>query len=418
MRLSFNFSRGFAPVLCIGFICAGLVGAVRAVDATAAMPKVFCDDPATLLASKAALAAGNASLKPALKQLLADADRRLEQKPASVMDKKQTPPSGDKHDFVSQAPYFWRDTNSPDGKYIRRDGERNPESNNDSDSGRFQKTCADTHALALAYYYSGDEKYAAKTTELIRVWFLNPDTHMNPNLNYGQGIPGEVEGRPAGLISARGLVHLADAIGLLAGSKSWTADDQKKMTAWFTEYLHWLTTSKIGRGELDAKNNHGTYCETQAAAIALFLGKTDMARKIVTEAKEKRVTRQIETDGSQPFELARTTSFGYSCFNLRALMDLSCIGQVVGVDLWHFQTADGRSIQKAAEYMAPYVDPARKWPHQQIHAANQGDLHELLNRAAAQFPDSKVIRDALASVKSDDSSSSRLYLKTVPLAAK
>ena len=123
MRLSFNFSRGFAPVLCIGFICAGLVGAVRAVDATAAMPKVFCDDPATLLASKAALAAGNASLKPALKQLLADADRRLEQKPASVMDKKQTPPSGDKHDFVSQAPYFWRDTNSPDGKYIRRDGE-------------------------------------------------------------------------------------------------------------------------------------------------------------------------------------------------------------------------------------------------------------------------------------------------------
>lgn len=410
MSSSFNFSRRLVLALSISFLCAGSVSTLRAADVA---PRVFCDDPATLVASKAALAAGDVSLKPALKRLLEEADKRLEQKPSSVMDKKQTPSSGDKHDFVSQAPYFWRDTNSADGKYIRRDGERNPESNNDSDSGRFQKTCADTHTLALAYYFSGDEKYAAKAAQLIRVWFLDVATHMNPNLNYGQGIPGEVEGRPAGLISARGLVHLVDAIGLLAGSKAWTADDQKKMTVWFTDYLHWLTTSKIGRGELDAKNNHGTYCETQAAAIALFLGKTDVAKTIVTGAKEKRVTRQIEPDGSQPFELARTTSFGYSCFNLRALMDLSCIARVVGVDFWHFQTADGRSIQKATEYMAPYVDPARKWPHQQIHAANRGDLAELLLRAAAEFPESKPVKEALKTVKAGDfdNNPARLYLK-------
>ena len=354
----------------------GLVKAVRPMRSSA--PKVFCDDAATLLASKDALTAGDAALKPAMTHLLAEADKRLNQKASSVMDKNQVPPSGDKHDYISQAPYYWRDTNSPDGKYIRRDGERNPESNNDSDSGRFQKTCADVHTLALAYYFSGDEKYATKAAELTRVWFLDPATHMNPNLNYGQGIPGETEGRPAGLISARGLVHLVDAIGLIAASKSWTADDQAKMSAWFTEYLHWLTTSKIGRGELDAKNNHGTYCATQAAAIALFLGKTDMASNIVSQAREKRVARQIEPDGREPLELARTTSFGYSMFNIHALMDLACLGNAVGVDLWHYQTADGRSILKAAEFMAPYVDPDRKWPFQQIHPANRGDLVELL----------------------------------------
>src|SRR5207245_1273846 len=110
-------------------------------------------------------------------------------------------------------------------------------------------------------------------------------------------------------------------------------------------------------GELDAKNNHGTYCDTQAAAIALFLGKNDMARDIVSQAREKRVARQIEPDGREPLELVRTTSFGYSMFNLHALMDLAGLGRAVDVDLWHFQTKDGRSIVKAAEFMAPYADP-------------------------------------------------------------
>jgi hypothetical protein len=81
------------------------------------------------------------------------------------------------------------------------------------------------------------------------------------------------------------------------------------------------------------------------------------------------------------------------------------------VDLWHFQTADGRSILKATEFMAPYVDAGRKWPYQQIHPANQGDLAELLYRAAAEFPDSQPVKDALKSVKADGGNPARLYLK-------
>lgn len=377
-------------------------------------PKVFADDAQTLVASKAALAAGNATLQPALKHLLEDADRELAQKSASVMDKKQIPPSGDKHDFISQAPYFWRDTNSPGAPYIRHDGQRNPEANEDSDSGHFQKTCAAAHTLALAYYFSGDEKYAAKAADLVRVWFLDPATRMNPNLNYGQGIPGEVEGRPAGLISARGLVQLVDAIGLLAGSKSWTAADQQGMAVWFTAYLQWLTTSKIGRGELDAANNHGTYCDTQVVAISEFLGQTNNAREVVLRAEEKRVARQIEPDGRQPLELARTTSFGYSLFNLRALMNLAELGRSAGVDLWHFQTPDGRSILKAVEFMAPYADPKHAWPYQQIHKANRGDLEEILQRAAAEFPDNKTVKDALRLFDGKHDNLIRLYSRVQP----
>ena len=178
------------------------------------LPKVIYADPHALADAKAKFLAGTNSLKPAFDELFATAQKALQSKPVSVMDKNQVPPSGDKHDFISQAPYFWRDTNSPNGRYIRRDGERNPESGKDSDAGRIGRVCSDVHTLAIAFYFSGNEAFAAHAAELLRVWFLNPATGMHPNLNFGQGIPGEVDGRPMGIIGTRGFVDLVDAIRL------------------------------------------------------------------------------------------------------------------------------------------------------------------------------------------------------------
>lgn len=379
-------------------------------------PKVFMDDPNTLVAARTNVLLGSPTMEPALHRLLGEADKVLAAKPSSVMDKKQTPPSGDKHDYMSQAPYFWRDTNSPDGKYVRRDGERNPESGADSDAGRLGKVCGNAHMLALAFYFTSQEKYAAKAAELLRVFFLNPATRMNPNLNYGQGIPGEVEGRPAGLISARSLVDMVDAVGLLAGSKAWTTADQQGMTDWVGNYFTWLTTSKIGRGEAAASNNHGTFYDVQATALALFISKTNEAKAILLAAREKRIASQIQPDGQMPRELARTLSFNYSVFNLHALIDLATLGQGIGVDLWHYQTPDGRSLLKALEFMALYADPKREWPYKQIRKPSRAELGELLMRAAVEYPESKPIKDALKFYKADDFAGepARLYLKMLP----
>jgi hypothetical protein len=43
------------------------------------------------------------------------------------MDKTKTPPSGDKHGYLSEALYWWPDPSKQDGMpYIRRDGETIP----------------------------------------------------------------------------------------------------------------------------------------------------------------------------------------------------------------------------------------------------------------------------------------------------
>lgn len=376
-----------APLFLVALALSTEFGLAKSSEPAAALPDVIYANPEALANAKARFQAGDASLKPALDRLFADAQDAMHDKPGSVMDKNRVPPSGDKHDFMSQAPYFWRDTNSPNGRYIRRDGERNPESGQDSDARRLGKMCSDTHALALAFYFTGNESFAVHATELLRVWFLNPATRMNPNLNYGQGIPDEVEGRPMGIIGTRGFVGLVDAIRLLRNSKSWTEADQKGMVAWMTDYLHWLQTSRIGTGEGNATNNHGTFYDTQVAAIAVFVGNNSLAREILANARQKRIARQIEPDGKMPRELQRTKSFSYSVFNLRAMTDLACIGQNLGVDLWHFETPDGRSIRKALDFMAPYMNRDNKWPYQQIERPNRESLAILLLRAALDYPD-------------------------------
>lgn len=409
MNASFSRMKRITHGLLALFILTNVYN-VYAAESPATLPKVFCADPKAMAAVKASLATDKAAFQPAFQHLMAEADKALTLNPPSVMDKKMAPPSGDKHDFLSQAPYFWRDTNSPDGHYVRRDGQRNPESNRSSDAGNLGRVCSSTHTLALAFYFTGDEKYAAKATDIIRHWFLAPATRMNPNLNFGQGIPGEVAGRPEGLISARGMVELMDALGLLTAAKSWTAADQTAMTAWVAQYYDWLTTNKIALDEGRATNNHGTFYDTQVVALAMFLGKNEAARELLLKARDNRIARQIEPDGRQPRELGRTLSFDYSTFNLRALSDLASLGRNAGVDLWHYQTADGRSLLKAYEYMASYADPAKNWPDKQIHQANRGDLEQLLLRATAVYPGNNIITTALKFYPADKAKDEQVWL--------
>jgi hypothetical protein len=366
-----------------------LTGVARA---DAAEPRWFASPSGALAEAKGRLVAGDASLRSALDALVNSADRALKVIPPSVTHKTKPAPSGSLHDYYSQAPYFWPDPSSPNGlPYIAHDGKVNPESRTKaSDQARLQTMGQTVETLALAYYFTSKEAYAAHAASFLRVWFLDSATRMTPHMTFAQAVPGKNNGRGIGIIEAGGISSAADAAGLLLGSAAWTEEDDKAMTVWLSAFLDWLLTSENGRQEASMKQNHGTMYDVQVMRLALVLGRTELARQVAEAARQKRIAVQIEPDGRQPMELKRTKSFSYSRLNLRGLAALATLADRVGVDLWHYQTADGRSIRKAVDFMLPYVKtPPEKWPYQQIVALDRAELAPVFRQAAVAYREAR-----------------------------
>ena len=342
-----------------------------------------------IAAARARLRAGDTALAPAYAKLLDDAKAALTVGPWAVTDKQAVAPSGDKHDYMSFGPYWWPDTSKPNGlPYIRRDGQVNPGSRGaESNSPSFQRMAATVSTLALAYYFSGDEAYAQRAALLLRSWFIAPDTRMNPNLRYGQAIPGVTDGRGIGLIDTRELSSIADAIGLLKGSAAWTAADDRAMHDWARAFLRWMRTSPQGQEESKATNNHGSWFDVQLVALAYFVGDSALAEETLRTSTTHRIESQILPDGRQPRELERTRSLSYSEFNIEALTRLAELARFARVDLWHHAPAAGGGIRAALRFLAPYADTSRTWTGEQITRRDPLELLAPLRRAERALSD-------------------------------
>jgi len=333
------------------------------------------------------------SLKKLLARLRIHANDALDRGPYSVMNKQDVPPSGDKHDYMSFSRYWWPDPEQADGlPYIRRDGEVNVKSRKRGDRDEIGQLFEDVETLGLAYYFLGEQKYATHVAELIRSWFLAPETRMNPHMKFGQGVPGRAVGRGVGILDTRGFIKLLDSLELISSADAVTAKERQQLKDWFAEYLQWLRNSELGKKEAGAENNHGSWYAAQAARIALFVGEDKIARDIVQKVLSERIAYQFAADGSQPAELKRTQSLHYSFFNLEALSIVARVGEHLGVDIWKGSAA-GKGLQPGIQFLLPYVSGEKQWPYPQMPKfAFSSRAINLLRRASARFDDPKYLK--------------------------
>lgn len=278
-----------------------------------------------------------------------------------------TIPEAGLHDFVSEGPYWWPDPRNPDGRYVRKDGRVNHERFTDNDLHLDQMSNA-VLALSLCAAVYHDDAAADRAWRLLDVWFLQPDTYMNPNLEFGQAIRGITTGRGIGIIDTRPLIWCAQGIAILEHCHPYP-----KLSAglrrWFADYVQWLTTSTKGIDERDNGNNHSTWWATQVAAYSIYCGDEKSERAAYDLCRTKLIPRQLRPDGSAPAEEARTRSLSYSIMNLEGFALLCRLAQRRGIDLWHFRTPQGAGVLTSVAYLAPFAGAPSSWKKTQITPA-------------------------------------------------
>lgn len=304
-----------------------------------------------------------------IKAIFRGADKALKAGVFSVADKGKLLPGATKNDYISVGPYWWPDPSKKDGlPYIRKDGIVNPERIGPNfDTMRMGAFANNVRDLTLAYYISGDEKYAIKAGELVRAWYITPETRMNPNFNFAQSVPGRSNGRAEGIIDASRLSTIIEAMGVLRTSKYALSEAEHKVVqSWYLQFANWLATSENGIEEMNKVNNHGMFYDYYLTHFSLYSGLDNVAKSVAEQFTTFRLGVQMDKRGRFMKELGRTRSWHYSHYVLEGAAKLATISECVGANLWDASTQDGRSMHTAISFVAKYWDGQRTWPFRDI----------------------------------------------------
>lgn len=375
-------------------------------------PKPFIHYNSILLeAVKSEISSNNAFFLTPYNNLIKKANEEMKKAANPVTNKTIVPPSGNKHDYISIGPYWWPDTSKPDGlPWINKDGKVNPATRGyDVDFVRTKEFIDAIESLSFAYYFSDNYQYAFKAIDLLNIWLVDDSTKMNPNAKYAQGVPGRNDGSKHGIIEFTGLYSVIVALQILENKGIIPDHTKEGVNNWLSDYKNWLRTSTNGIGARDAGNNHGTWYDFQLLGLMLYEGDTVGAIKLANDFKSKRIASQIDTQGKQPHELARTKSVNYSTMNLWAMTWLASMAEQVGVDLWNYQTSDGRGIQKAYSFLKPYVLKPSTWRWQQI--TNGGAENALNTLTQPLFAKASTIFDQDLISQSENAGNNMLDLE-------
>jgi hypothetical protein len=312
--------------------------------------------------------------------------RALKEEPVTVTSSFCPRSAGGKHDFYSEADYWWPNPEDPNGPYIQRDGMTNPDNFVDHRRAmiRFSKIIG---SLASAYAITGEDKYVKQAFVHVRAWFADTTTMMNPSLVYAQAIKGRVTGRGIGIIDTIQLMEVAQGISIMERSGAADKKIVAAAKAWFRRYLEWLMTHQYGKDEMNAENNHGTCWVMQVGSFARLTGDETILQFCRDRYKNILLPNQMAVDGSFPRELRRTKPYGYSLFNLDAMTMVCHILSDKKNDLWAYQTADGKTMRKGIEFLYPYVKDKQAWPyaHDVMYWDNWPVAHPFLVMGAKAF---------------------------------
>ncbi len=297
------------------------------------------------------------------KRMLRNAEKALAAAPVHITDAVAPLSEGGIHDYHSNGDYWWPNPETSDGlPYIRRDGERNPDLFF-AHRRILARLREHTVSLAAGHLIRGDRRYAVHAGRLLKGFFFDESTRMNPHLLYAQAVPGRCTGRGIGIIDTLQMIGIPVAVSALESAPGFPSEVICGLKNWFSRYLEWMSTHQYGRDEMEHPNNHSVCWHVQASVFARFVGNEEMIEFCRRRYREKLLPGQLAADGSFPAELARTKPYSYSIFVIDNLATLCHVLSGPDDNLWEFTLDDGRNMRKGFEYIMPYIANKNRWPY-------------------------------------------------------
>ncbi|KAK0198699.1 chondroitin AC/alginate lyase [Armillaria mellea] len=238
--------------------------------------------------------------------------------------------------------------------YKIRDGRVNPDVRKLPGPGAINGVSQNSINNALSWAFTRSSLYSKNFVAGLEHFYLNSESRMNPNMNYGQVArgPDSQGGTFTGILDGRGHVKVINGIVIMKALENpdWTDRRDQEMMNWMSAYLNWLKTNPIGKKTASRPNNHGTFYFSQVAAIEVYLGHLDEAIQALHSYFDGPFMDQIAASGEQPFEAIRTRPFHYRCFNLEAMITNAKIGDQLGQNFWTKKSKRGATIQDAVNF--------------------------------------------------------------------
>ncbi len=288
------------------------------------------------------------------------ANEYLSEIPRTVTSYTSSRSAGGIHDYFSEGDYWWPDPDNPDGPYIRKDGMTNPDNFTAHREAliRFSEIVGN---LVSAYLVTKDSVYAQAAIEHCKAWFINDNTKMNPNFQFSQAIKGRHTGRGIGIIDGIHFMEVVQSLMVLEQLGIAKERDMKAFRTWFSDFVFWLTSHEYGQDEMVHPNNHGTCWNMQVGLYATFTKNDSVLTLCRENFKNTILPNQMADNGSFPEELQRTKPYGYSLFNLDAMVMNCLVLSDESNNLWEYGTKSGKTIKLGLDFMKPYVEDKDSW---------------------------------------------------------
>jgi hypothetical protein len=224
---------------------------------------------------------------------------------------------------------------------------------------------------ALAYRFTGEDRYAEAAIDHLDHWCLDPETRMVPNANIADnGTSIEL------LVTVPKLWYGASLVG---GHPYWTDGGDRDREAAFREWVRTFVASLPDPGYYQSNNQWAWRIATIASAGS-YLGDGAMLDRAfcmwrgecetAAHGKDKprpwvQYRKRGEGRGCLKQELKREDGLSYHTYGVKALTMTAEIARHHGVDLYGYNAptdpGDGSTLKKLFDFMAPYLQSPSEW---------------------------------------------------------